>query len=57
MIDYIINYSEERTDAKIQIKYPFLVSEVLSAENQDLINFLFEKPAPEEAKEEEEVIQ
>lgn len=26
-------------------RYPFLISEILGAENENLINFLFEKPA------------
>ena len=46
MIDYIINYNEERVDNRTQIRYPFLVSECFSAENTTLIDFLF-RPAEE----------
>ena len=35
MIDYIINFEEDKGEinTKTQIKYPFMISEILSAEN------------------------
>lgn len=44
MIDYIINYQEERVDSRTQVRYPFLVSECFSAENTTLVDFLFNQP-------------
>jgi serine/threonine-protein phosphatase 6 regulatory subunit 3 len=53
MIDYLTQYEDELTDRKTQIRYPFMVSDIMSTENAKLIDFLFGKfdeSEPEEIK-------
>jgi serine/threonine-protein phosphatase 6 regulatory subunit 3 len=51
MIDYIINYDEELTNKKIQIRYPFMISEIMGSENTKLIDYLFGKFEESETEE------